>query len=464
MQRSRFDGQTPAMLPRMADLLGRFELVDKLATGGMGDVYLAHQWGDGGFVRPAVVKRLHPHLGERPAALDDFRNEAAILALLAHPGIPHVYDFRFDHGRWYIAMEYVRGPTLGAVRRAEQSIGRIMPWKAALGVTLQLCDILGYVHERRDDVSDEPLGIVHGDLSPENVILGRDGQVRLLDFGIAGGSDHRQRQREREKGIRGTLGYIAPEAISKDQPVDHRADLFVLGVLLYEMTTGQRLFPGDGLTYVNAVLQQAPRPPSEHRRDYPEDLEAVLAQVLSRDVDERPPGTRELRRALEDVARAHDIPLGGRVVSDYAETLYPAREDRRLALRERPEVLATQELPALEAHDDPASLSADERAEMLAGLSDFLLPEMEELEAELLEDTKSSLPPARTDTRGPRMPPPPPAPPVTPSQTETRVRRPPGKSETGEKLDDGTESRSESSGDKPNEKAGFYIYVADEES
>lgn len=443
----------------MADLLGRFELVDKLATGGMGDVYLAHQWGDGGFVRPSVVKRLHPHLGERATALDDFRNEAALLALLAHPGIPHVYDFRFDQGRWYIAMEYVRGPTLGAIRRAEQSIGRVMPWKSALGVALQLCDILGYVHERRDDVSDEPLGIVHGDLSPENVILGRDGQVRLLDFGIAGGADHRQRQRDREKGIRGTLGYIAPEAISKDQLVDHRADIFVLGVLLYEMTTGHRLFPGDGLTYVNAVLQQAPILPSEHRRDYPSDLEAVLMQVLSRDVDERPPGTRELRRALEEVAREHDIPLGGRVVSDYAETLYPAREDRRLALRERPEVLATQELPVLEAPQDPSTLSADERADVLAGLSDFLLPDMEELEAELLEETKSSHPPARTaaqtGTRG-RVPPPP-APPVTPSQTETRVRRPPGESEIGDKTG---EKHSEKAGEKP----GFYIYVADEES
>jgi len=189
--------------------------------------------------------------------------------------------------------------------------------------------------------------------------------------------------------------------------------------------------------------------------------------VLSRDVDDRPPGTRELRRALEDVARANDIPLGGRGVSDYAETLYPAREDRRLALRERPEVLATQELPVLEAHDDPAALSPDERAEMLAGLSDFLLPEMEELEAELLEETKSSLPPARIGARGPHVPPPPPAPPappVTPSQTETRVRRPPGKSETGEKSDQRTEPRSEGSAEKPSEKAGFYIYVADEES
>ncbi|MEZ4250598.1 MAG: serine/threonine-protein kinase [Polyangiales bacterium] len=432
----------------MADLLGRFELVEKIATGGMGDVYLAHQWGDGGFVRASVVKRLHPHLSERPTALDDFRNEAALLALLAHPGIPHVYDFRFENGRWYIAMEYVRGPTLGAIRRAEQSIGRVMPWKVAIGVALQLCDILGYVHERRDDVSDEPLGIVHGDLSPENVILGRDGQVRLLDFGIAGGAEHRQRQREREKGIRGTLGYIAPEAISKDQPVDQRADVFVLGVLLYEMSTGQRLFPGDGLNYVNAVLQQSPKPPSEHRDDYPKELERVLYQVLSRDVDERLAGTRELRRALEEVARAHDLPVGGRVVSDYAETLYPAREDRRLALRERPEVLATQELPILEPADDPSRLSAQEREEMLAGLQDFLLPEMEELEAELLVESQS--PPALASAPVPRMPPPPPPPSldVEPSQTETRVRRPPGESEI--------------EGKDP--KAGFYIYVADEES
>ncbi|MBX3247584.1 MAG: serine/threonine protein kinase [Myxococcales bacterium] len=418
----------------MPEILGRFELVDKLATGGMGDVYLAKQWGDGGFVRQVVVKRLHPHLSERPAQLDDFRNEAQLLGLLTHPGIPHIIDFRFEQGRWYIAMEHVRGPTLGAVRRAEQSIGRVMPWKAAIGVTLQLCDILGYVHERRDDLSDEPLGIVHGDLSPENVILGRDGQVRLLDFGIAGDVEHRQRQREREKGIRGTLGYIAPEAISKDQPVDQRADVFVLGVLLYEMTTGQRLFPGDGLNYVNAVLQREPVAPSEHRRDYPADLEAVLLRTLARDVDARPAGTRELRRALEDVARAHELPTSGRVVSDYAETLFPAREDRLLQPSVRPDSLETRELPAVPLETDPNLLSPEERAEVLADLRDLMLPDMEELDP----DELASIPPRAA-------PPPPPSPTEEPpSETKTRVRRPPGESEAGA-------------------QPGFYIHVADED-
>lgn len=419
----------------MPEILGRFELVDKLAVGGMGDVYLAKQWGDGGFVRQVVVKRLHPHLSERAAQLDDFRNEAQLLALLTHPGIPHILDFRFEGERWYIAMEHVRGPTLGAVRRAEQSIGRIMPWKVAIGVTLQLCDILGYVHERRDDVTDHPLGIVHGDLSPENVILGRDGQVRLLDFGIAGDAEHRQRQRAREKGIRGTLGYIAPEAISNDQPVDQRADVFVLGVLLYEMTTGQRLFPGDGLNYVNAVLQQDPVAPSEHRHDYPADLETVLLRTLARDVDERPAGTRELRRALEDVAKAHDLLVGGRVVSDYAETLFPAREDRLLQASVIPEALETQELLAEPTETDPNLLSDEERAEMLADLRDLMLPDMEELGP----DEITTLPP-----RAAPPPPPVPQPEEPPSETKTRVRRPPGESEAGA-------------------QPGFYIHVADDD-
>lgn len=418
------------MLAGMTDLLGRFELVEKIATGGMGDVYLAYQWGDGGFVRPAVVKRLHQHLSEGAGALDDFRNEAELLGLLAHPGIPHVYDFRFESGRWYVAMEFLRGPTLGAVRRAELGAGRAMPWDAALNVALQLCDILGYVHERRDDRSGELLGIVHGDLSPDNVLLGRDGQVRLLDFGIAGGEEHRQRQRQREKAIRGTLGYIAPEVIAEDQPVDARADVFALGVLIYEMTTGQRLFPGDGLNYVNAVLERSPTPPGELREHYPRELGALLARALSRDVDERPADMQALYGALEAVARARDLSVAKSIVRDYAEGLVPARDDRRLVPRERPQGLVTQALPTVAAVNDPTKLSAQERAEILAGLSDFLLPEVEELEADVLEELHSSRPPPgaagtlRASTP-PRIPPPPPAPSAPPARAESEAESEP---------------------------------------
>lgn len=447
----------------MPEPLGRYELARKIATGGMGDVYFAHQWGDGGFVRPSVVKRLHPHLAERGTALDDFRNEAKLLAQLTHPGIPHVYDFRFLEGRWFIAMEFVRGPTLAEVRRAEASIGRTMPWKAALSVVLQLCDVLAYVHDRRDDDSDEPLGIIHGDLSPANVILGRDGQVRLLDFGIAGSVEHRRQQREREKGIRGTLGYLAPEQIRHERTPDRRADVFVLGVLLYEMTTGQRLFPGDGLNFMNAVLERSPRPPTEWREDYPRELERIVLHALQREPEHRPASTRELQHALETFAKANQVPVGERVIIDYAETLFPAREDARVTPGEKPGGMETESMPAvpMPMSDAPpeGTLTAEEREEVLRDLQDLFPSEERALDDEEPAFASEppeplSLPPEALQSAPPSVqPPPPPIPPTPPtpepeppSQTQTRARRPPGESETEGARD-----------------AGVYIYVAEDD-
>lgn len=383
-------------MARMTDLLGRYELVEKLATGGMADIFLARQWGDGGFVRSAVIKRLHPHMAERATILDDFRNEAQLLAIFDHSGIPVILDFRAEEGTWYLAMQHVKGPTWGQVIRAERDIGRVMPWTMAVTIAMQLCDVLGYVHDKCDDATGEPLGIVHGDLSPENVIVRHDGGVKLLDFGIAGSAAHREQQRARDKGIRGTLGYISPEQVDHRHLPDARADLFVLGVLLYEATTGTRLYPGDGLVFMNSVLDQDPPRPSSRVPDYPPELEEALMQVLQRDASARP------RNALQFKAMLHEL-VGDRThgLASYTESLFPASNETQLAISAKPEAIKATSIPPMEltaADSGSNELTDEEHEEMLQDLHDLFSPDSVEMEV-----PRDTTPPSSLSGEGAEM-------------------------------------------------------------
>ncbi|MEM1413987.1 MAG: protein kinase [Myxococcota bacterium] len=287
----------------MGELLDRFELVRKIATGGMADVWLARQWGDGGFVREVVLKRLHGHLAEQDGPRGDFENEAWLLATLSHPGIPRIHDFRREpDGRWYIAMERIPGPTLREVMDA----GGPLPAEQAVAIVAGLADVLDEIHEHRDPETGEHLGIVHGDLTPANVILRRDGRVALLDFGIAGTAAYRHARGAEgaSAGMRGTFGYLSPEAVRGGGLVDHRADLFVAGVLLYELLTGAPPFPKDGVAFVNAVVEDEARPPREHREQLPPALDLLVLELLEKAPTQRPASAGELRDRLRAIDHA----------------------------------------------------------------------------------------------------------------------------------------------------------------
>ncbi len=360
----------------MLELLGRYELVRKLATGGMADIFVARQWGDGGFCRPAIVKRLHAHLAEQPMVLSDFRNEAHLLSMLTHPSIPHVYDFRHDAGCWYLAMELLHGPTTGDVMR---SVAGPVPWEVTVAIGLELLDALCFVHERHDDRTGEPLGIVHGDLSPENVVLGRDGVVKLLDFGIAGDRAHRAQRRAQAGGLRGTHGYMAPEVVDHKQPVDGRADLFVAAVLLYELMTGTRLYPGHGPSFVNALLEQRPAPPSDRVSSIPADLDRVVLGLLARDVHDRPTSARQAYAELARVAAGHGCDTGLPVVAAYAEQVAPSSEDLHLPPAPRPPQLELRDIPSIPpatvgGFESSGTLSDEEHRDLVSDIEDLFSP------------------------------------------------------------------------------------------
>ena len=319
-------------LPR----LGRYELVRKIAAGGMAEIFLARQWGAGGFFRDVVVKRLFRNLAESPAQLRMFQDEGRLLSELSHPNIPQVYDVAFSDGYWYIAMEHVDGPTLADLWHRGARNGHPMPLPVAIAVVLQICEALHHAHERADRAR-RPLRIVHRDVTPQNMMLTRDGVMKLMDFGVA--LTAARREEENRGAVRGTLAYMAPEQV-RARPLDKRADVFALGVVLYELTTGMRLFRGTDVQVMTQVVEQDVPPPSSRIPDYPADLEQVVLEALSRDRGRRTPSAAHLAWKLEELAIRRGMLVGPRTVARYVGQTMPAERVEEDALAMVPSSLS----------------------------------------------------------------------------------------------------------------------------
>ncbi|MFW5924912.1 MAG: serine/threonine-protein kinase [Myxococcota bacterium] len=291
--------------------LGPYRLVRRIASGGMAEIFAARRVGEAGFVRPVAIKRLWPELGQHGEVRRLFQREAKLLAALNHPGVPQVLELGREGPHWYIAMELVEGRTLAELRSAAGETTPV-PVDAALGVGRQLCAVLHHVHERRDGAG-RPLGIVHCDVTPDNVLVTAEGIVKLVDFGVArSGADPEPPTR-----VRGTLAYMAPEQITGEPP-DRRSDLFAVGALLYEMTTGRRLRQGSDVEVMTRAVEQDVPPPSAHRDDYPPELEELVMACLARDPDRRPPHARALSAKLASVGRAGGGVADGEAVAPWS--------------------------------------------------------------------------------------------------------------------------------------------------
>ncbi len=257
--------------------IGRYLLATRLATGGMAEVWLARsRTGDDG-ARPVVIKALLPDLAEDPDLVHMFLDEAALAARLDHPNIVHVMESGQAGGRCFIAMEHVPGRTLRQLERQLRRDGKTIPPWFVLSVAESVCNALECAHTQRDE-QGAPLEIVHRDVSPENVIVGLNGEVKVLDFGVAKMSTSAIRTKVGE--IKGKHAYLSPEqirAVEGQGRVDLRTDLFSLGIVMYELLTLVRPYSGDNpLALMNSILSQTPRPPSP----------SSLAPWVAREVDE----------------------------------------------------------------------------------------------------------------------------------------------------------------------------------
>jgi tRNA A-37 threonylcarbamoyl transferase component Bud32 len=257
---------------------GKYFLTDKIATGGMAEIYLAKLIGPGGFEKQLVIKQIHPELGGKPAFVDLFVTEAKTLVSLSHGNIVPIYELGLVEERYFIAMEYIDGPTLERLQRALAARGQVMEPALAAHVAAEILKGLDYAHRKGE-------GVIHRDLSPRNVMLSREGEVKLVDFGIAVPLGH---ERERDGGVPvGSFPYMSPEQV-RGERLTGQSDVFSAGVLLWEMLVGRPLFARASAEDTLAAVTDAPIVlPSVQRPGVPAALDAICVRALARDPSAR---------------------------------------------------------------------------------------------------------------------------------------------------------------------------------
>jgi serine/threonine-protein kinase len=262
----------------------------------MGEVFLARHEGPAGFAKGAVVKRILPHLSREPAFVEMFVNEARLAAVLNHPNVVQIFELGETDGTYFIAMEYVHGRSLRNIRqRAEALQFTVPPMIHARMISLVLQG-LHHAHQMTDSTGGS-LHIVHRDVSPDNVLVGFNGSVKLLDFGIAKASV--SISTTRVGSVKGKFAYMAPEQIN-GETVDGRADVYSAGVVLYELLAGQRPFKaGSEPALITAVLSGKPRPLRQLKPEVPEALEEIVLKALARSQEDRFPTAEAMSSALE---------------------------------------------------------------------------------------------------------------------------------------------------------------------
>ncbi len=284
---------------------GRFLLGDRLAIGGMAEVYAAVLRDDPG--GPAyAVKRMLPTLSDDAELVRMFLDEARVAVQLEHPGIVQVHDVGKLGSRYWIAMDYVAGRDLRTLLDRLRARGGWVSPGVAAHVAARVADALDHAHRKRAADGSE-LRVVHRDVSPANVLVGFDGSVRVIDFGIAE-AELRGRGRGRGRGaaLRGKFGYMSPEMV-RGLPLDRRSDVFGIGVVLHEMLSGSRLFTGPSeLAVMEKVRSAQVRPPSASNAAVPRALDQVVLRALAREPEARFAWASELRDALAPIARAAD--------------------------------------------------------------------------------------------------------------------------------------------------------------
>jgi len=279
---------------RLPHRLGRYTLTKRLGVGGMAEVFLAQQDGPAGFHKICVVKRMLPHLAEEPRFVEMFQREARLAALLHHTNVVQIFELGETEGSFFIAMEYVDGMPLHRLARASWRINQPLPMEVVCCTIADAALGLAAAHEQCDE-HGHALRLVHRDISPDNLIVNREGVTKVLDFGVAKST---QGERTATGELKGKIPFLSPEQIRGDA-IDGRADLYALGVTAYWLLTGKRPFaaPSD-LGVMQAILAAEPRPPRELNPTVPEALDELVLRLLQKDAARRPQSGHEVADVL----------------------------------------------------------------------------------------------------------------------------------------------------------------------
>ncbi len=316
----------------IVDQFGPYRIVRRIAIGGMAEIYLAKTAGLAGFERHLVLKVIHTKFATDPEFIDMLVREAKLVVRLSHVNVAQVFDLGKEEDRYYIAMEYVEGLDLYQFLKRLRSKKQPMPLAVAAYIVSEVAAALHYAHERKDE-NGVPLGIIHRDISPQNVLLSYEGDVKVIDFGIAKARAHAQTTGVGI--IKGKFSYMSPEQ-ARGEKLDHRSDIFAVGVLLYELLTNKMLYDSDSARDILRLAKHGRfLPPSTHRDDIPHDLERIVLKALARETDTRYQNGNEVREALTDWLVKHSPGFGRHKLERFVRTTCQIDEAHAVTLLDK---------------------------------------------------------------------------------------------------------------------------------
>ncbi len=313
--------------------IGRYDICFEIAAGGMATIYLARVEGPGGFKKLVALKCIHPHLVRQAGFVEMFLDEARLASRITHPNVCSVFDFGFADSTYFIAMEFLVGETVSRLCRMTQQHPELSPLPLHAGYAARIiADAAEGLHAAHVLHGDDGslLNVVHRDVSPQNVMVTYDGAVKITDFGIARTVD--QLHLTRTGTVRGKFPYMAPEQVEQG-PIDHRVDIWSLGVVFWELLTGARLFHREReVDTIRAVLQAPIPPPSSARAGVPREFDEIVMHALQRDPARRFATARDLSLAIENVRGRRDATVGHGMLAAWLRQLFPDLYARRLEL------------------------------------------------------------------------------------------------------------------------------------
>jgi TonB family protein len=346
---------------------GQYLLLSKIATGGMAELFKAKRKGVEGFEKILAIKRILPHMSDNEEFVTMFIDEAKLAAQLTHHNICQIFDLGKIENSYYIAMEYVHGKDLRAVLKAARTKSRTIPVELAILIVSKVASALDYAHRKRGGTG-QPINLVHRDVSPQNILLSYEGEVKLVDFGIAKAAT--KVHQTQHGALKGKLLYMSPEQ-AWGRPVDKRSDLFSLGIVLYELLTGRPLFFEENDTEVTILdkVREARVPPlREYNSRVSPDLEKIVTKALKRNPEERYQTAFDFQKDLDNLFYTEGYNATGATLADFIRALFPEdsgqefmeKESRAATVPEKPVPVPAPQ-PAVRAQQPAPEKKAEKR-------------------------------------------------------------------------------------------------------
>ena len=347
---------------------GKYQLLDRIAVGGMAELFRAKLTGAQGFEKLIAIKMILPNLSAEENLVTSFIDEAKLAALLHNENIIQIYDFGSMDDQYFIAMEYLFGKDLRAIIRAAREKDLALGMENILYIMSRICAGLDYSHNLKD-LQGKPLNIIHRDINPQNILMTYEGQIKIIDFGIAKAASHNNQTRENL--IKGKLAYMSPEQ-ANGQQIDHRSDIFSTGIILYELLAARRMFTGETMHVLSLVREAQYDPPEEVIPDLPTKLNSILRRALEKDPDDRYQNAGEMLADIEEFMFELSLRPNNRSFAGYMKELFEEEyAEEELALWAKTQIFeAGEEQPV----DESVSRDQDETRETTAILTkDYLL-------------------------------------------------------------------------------------------